>query len=34
MTVESVSGLSPKEIVTQAAEALKEQLGELREELK
>lgn len=34
MTVESVSGLSPKEIVASAAEALKEQLGELREELK
>lgn len=34
MTVESVSGLSPKEIVSSAAEALKAQLGELREELK
>ncbi|MBU4452130.1 MAG: DNA-directed RNA polymerase subunit D [Nanoarchaeota archaeon] len=34
MTVESVSGLSPKEIITQAAENLKEQLGELREKLK
>ncbi|VVB60289.1 DNA-directed RNA polymerase subunit D [uncultured archaeon] len=34
MNVESVSGLSPKEIVASAAEALKEQLGELREELK
>lgn len=34
MTVESVSGLSPKEIVISAAENLKEQLGELKEDLK
>ncbi len=34
MSVESVSGLAPKEIVSLAAESLKEQLGELREELK
>lgn len=34
MSVESVSGLLPKEIVISAAESLKEKLTELREELK
>ena len=34
MNIESVSGLTPKEIVTLAAEALKEQLSALKDELK
>ncbi len=34
MAVESVSGLSPKEIVISAAESIKEKLGGLKEELK